>query len=111
MKEGDRESLCDALLPMPLAPHTRRSAARRFLSVWTLSLFLFSILWVGVRGAIRHPELAGVNVAQEQLTMGVDDQAGTSPSYCGCRWLTIIPPISLAARFFSLHRAGKSLQT
>lgn len=76
MAGGDRESLCDALLPMPLAPHTRGSAARRFLSLWTVSMFLFSILWVGVRGATRHPVLAGVDVAGEQMTLGLDDDAG-----------------------------------
>jgi hypothetical protein len=73
---GDRESLCDALLPMPLAPHTGRSAATRFLSLFTVSLFLFSILWVGVQATTRHPEIGALDVAGEQATLGFDNEMG-----------------------------------
>jgi hypothetical protein len=82
---GDRESLCDALLPMPLAPHTGRSAATRFLSLFTVSLFLFSILWVGVQAATRHPGIEALDVAGGQVALGFDDER--------CEFAAVLPSI------------------
>lgn len=75
-QERVRESLCDALLPMPFAPHTGRSAARRFLSLFTISLFLFSVLWTGVRAATRPPRIEALDLVGEQATLGLVGQAG-----------------------------------
>lgn len=74
--EEQIESLCDALLPMPFSPHTQRSAARRFFSVFTVSLFLFSVLWTGVRAATRHPHIEGLDLAGEQATLELASATG-----------------------------------
>ncbi|KDN48706.1 hypothetical protein RSAG8_02693, partial [Rhizoctonia solani AG-8 WAC10335] len=82
MKEDRlRESLCDALLPMPLAPHTGRSAARRFLSLFTISLFLFSIAWTGVRAATRHPPIEVIELPSEQATIELSKEKIKQPDF------------------------------
>ncbi|CAE6415333.1 unnamed protein product [Rhizoctonia solani] len=91
------ESLCDALLPMPLQPHTRRSAARRFLSLFTISLFLFSIGWTGVRAATRYPPIEGLELAGEQATIGFFKEDTKPPDFSQYIDLASLPKHELRA--------------
>lgn len=97
-QERIRESLCDALLPMPFAPHTRRSAARRFLSLFTISLFLFSVLWTGVRAATRPPRREALDLVGEQATLGLVGQAAKQPDFARYVNLTSLSKHELRTR-------------
>ncbi|KAJ1307790.1 hypothetical protein OPQ81_001875 [Rhizoctonia solani] len=79
--ERSPESLCDALLPMPLAPHTQRSAARRFFSLFTISIFLFSVAWTGVRAATRHPPIERLELYGEQARIGPSEEKTKLPDF------------------------------
>ncbi|KEP51176.1 calcineurin-like phosphoesterase superfamily protein [Rhizoctonia solani 123E] len=115
-EERLRESLCDALLPMPLAPHTGRSAARRFFSLFTISLFLFSITWTGVRAATRRPPIEGLGMTSEQATIGLSKGKTKQPDFSQYIDLASISKHKLRARggrvvfVGDIHGMDKSLK-
>ncbi|KAF8734064.1 Metallo-dependent phosphatase, partial [Rhizoctonia solani] len=82
---------------MPLEPHTRRSAARRFFGLFTISLFLFSIGWTGVRAATRLPSIEGLQLAGEQATIGFLKENTKPPDFSKYIDLTSLPKHELRA--------------
>ncbi|QRV75359.1 PITH domain-containing protein [Ceratobasidium sp. AG-Ba] len=95
-----RESLCDALLPIPLSPHTSRSATRRFMSLFTLCVFLFSILWVGVQAAaVRHTGAQSLDLTGEQAVVGLDEVANVKkPDFSQYVDLAVLPKHTLRSK-------------
>ncbi|KAG8741746.1 hypothetical protein FRC10_002524 [Ceratobasidium sp. 414] len=76
---------------MPLSPHTSRSATMRFMSLFTLSLFLFSILWVGVQAAtMRHTEAQALDLAGQQITLGFDEEIAKHPDFSQFKDLAVL---------------------
>ncbi|KAG8692879.1 hypothetical protein FRC11_003306, partial [Ceratobasidium sp. 423] len=82
---------------MPLAPHTQRSAARRFLGLFTVSLFLFSITWTGVRAATRYPPVEALRLAGEQATIGFSKDKTNPPDFSQYIDLATLPKHELRA--------------
>ncbi|CUA68504.1 hypothetical protein RSOLAG22IIIB_03541 [Rhizoctonia solani] len=82
---------------MPLAPHTRRSAARRFFSLFTISIFLFSIAWTGVQAATRHPPIERPELGNEQATIGLSKGKPKHPDFSQYIDLASLPKHKLHA--------------
>ncbi|KAG8756887.1 hypothetical protein FRC12_010436 [Ceratobasidium sp. 428] len=54
----------------------------RFVSLFTVSIFLFSVLWVGVQAATtRHAGTRALDLVGEQVTMGFEEEMAKKPDF------------------------------
>ncbi|KAG8693260.1 hypothetical protein FRC08_009229 [Ceratobasidium sp. 394] len=71
----------------------------RFMSLFTLSIFLFSVLWVGVQAAtIRHTGAEALDLTGGQVTLGFDEEIAKHPDFSQYKDLAVLRKHTLRSK-------------